>query len=79
VNSSTSLSPCTSSTVRTLATAYLYAVPTANETVITTWLPANTVGSTVNVSVKVTYALHIPFFSQTSITVGNSAIRVVVR
>jgi Flp pilus assembly protein TadG len=79
VNSSTSLSPCTSNTVRTLAASYFYAVPSANETVLTTWLPSNTVGSTVSVSVKVTYALQVPFFSQTSITVGNSAVRVVVR
>jgi Flp pilus assembly protein TadG len=80
VNSSTSLSPCTSIKVNALAASYLYAVSTSNETILTTWLPAaNTIGGTVNVSVKVKYALQIPFFGQTSISVGNSAVRVIVR
>lgn len=79
VSSSTSLSPCTSAKVSALAANYLYAVSTTNETILTTWLPANTIGSTVNVSVKVKYALQIPFFGQTSISVGNSAVRVIVR
>jgi hypothetical protein len=48
-------------------------------TVTTTWSPANTVGSSVQVSVKIVYPIQVPLLALQQITVSSSAQRTVIR
>jgi hypothetical protein len=46
-------------------------------TVTAVYGPANTIGSTINVSVKIVYPTGIPYSSVSQITVGSSAQRTI--
>jgi Flp pilus assembly protein TadG len=79
LHSSTSIAPCSSSSITTLVTPYLWAAAQNQVTVATNWSPGNTVGSTVSVSVTIVYPIGIPFFSQSQITAGSTAQRTITR
>jgi len=79
LHSATSLAPSSSATVRSIVTSYLWAAPSAGVTVTTTWSPSNTVGSSVQVFVKIVYPIGVPLLSLRQITVGSSAQRTVIR
>ena len=79
LHSSTSLAPCSSSSITSLVTPYLWAGAQNQVTVATNWSPGNTVGSTVSVSVSIVYPTGIPYFSLTQVTVGSTAQRTIMR
>jgi hypothetical protein len=58
---------------------YLFAATSGAVTVTTTWSPANTVGSSVQVSVKIVYPIQVPLLALQQITVSSSAQRTVIR
>ncbi len=78
VNSTSSLLPCSATTVQALVASYLYAPP-SGVTVTTSWTAGNTIGSSVNVTVKMTYPISIPFLSLTQVSIGSSAQRTITR
>ncbi len=74
VHSSTSILPCTSSTIQSIVTANLWAVPAGTSPAITsTWTPQSNggggpIGSIVSVTIKITYGTNMPFVSLPSFT-----------
>jgi Flp pilus assembly protein TadG len=78
VHSSTSLAPCTSSAIKTLVASQIWA-PTATVTVTPTWAGGNTIGQTVSIAVTVAYPLGLTVISTSTITVGGSATRTIIR
>jgi Flp pilus assembly protein TadG len=78
VNSASSRSPCTATSVKAMIQPYLW-TPANSTTVSVSWPNGNSVGSTVSVSITVVFPLAIPFFSGTSVTVGTSEQRTIVR
>ncbi len=79
VGSASSLNPCNASAVQTLVNSYLYTPAATTVVVATTWTPDNSVGSTVNVSIQITYSLALPFLGPTQVSVGSTSRRSVVR
>jgi len=79
LHSSTSLAPCSSSSITSLVTPYLWAGAQNQVTVATNWSPGNTVGSTVSVSVTIVYPTGIPFSALTQVKVGSTAQRTIMR
>jgi Flp pilus assembly protein TadG len=79
LHSSTSLAPSNAVAVQNVATQYLWAAPAGGVTVTTTWSPANTIGGTVNVFVKVAYPVGVPLLTLHQITVASTAQRTIQR
>lgn len=79
MHSSTSIAPCSSSSITSLVTPYLFTVAQDQVSVATSWPSGNTVGNTVTVSVSVVYPIGIPYFSLSQITVGSTAQRTIMR
>ena len=79
LHSSTSLTPASAAMIQGVVTSYLWAAPSGGVTVNTTWSPANTVGSSVTVTVRIVYPIGVPQLSLSQITVGSSAERTVIR
>jgi Flp pilus assembly protein TadG len=79
VHSSTSIAPCSSSSITSLVTPYLWAASEDQVTVATNWSPSNTIGSTVTVSVTIVYPTRIPYSSLTQVKIGSTAQRTVSR
>ncbi len=66
VHSEATLSPCTSSTIQTMVTANLWAVPTGGVTITSQWSPSNSIGSVVSVQIKLNYGSNMPFVNLTN-------------
>lgn len=79
MHSSTSQTPCNAACVQSYVDQYLYAAPTSGVRVNTSYGSGNSVGSTVTVSVTITYNTLIPFSPLKSLTVGSSAERTISR
>ncbi len=79
LHSSTSLAPDSTAIVQSIVMPYLFAATSGAVTVTTTWSPANTVGSSVQVSVKIVYPIQVPLLALQQITVSSSAQRTVIR
>lgn len=79
LHSSTAVVPSTSASIKSYASAFLYAAPASGTTVTTTYSSSNTVGGTVTVTVDVTYPILIPFYGSRSLTVSASSQRTISR
>jgi Flp pilus assembly protein TadG len=79
LHSSTSMAPSNAAAVQNVVTQYLWGAPAGGVTITTTWSPANTVGSTVNVLVRVVYPVSVPLLTLRQITVSSSAQRTIQR
>ena len=64
---------CTAANITNLLTPYLWAAPKNGFTVTTTWTPDNNTGSTVKITVLITYNTAIPFAAARTVTVGSTA------
>jgi Flp pilus assembly protein TadG len=78
VHSSTSLAPCTATSVTAMATAQLWA-PSGTATITPTWTTSNTIGNTVKVTISIAYPNALPVISGASVTVTGSAQRTIMR
>ncbi len=78
LHSSTALAPSTTSSIKSVATAYLGSFTPANTVTVST-PSGNIVGGTVTVTVSITYAIGTAFYSGGSITVTGSAQRTISR
>jgi Flp pilus assembly protein TadG len=78
VHSSTSLAPCTTASLTTLAAAQLWA-PSGTTTITPTWTPSNTAGSTVNVTISIAYPNALAVLSSAQVTVAVTAQRTIMR
>jgi Flp pilus assembly protein TadG len=73
VHGSDSSSPCSSGTISAYVAPYLWAAQTNSSTVTTTWNPNNGAGSTVTVSITLTYRTGLPFSTLSTVKVGTTA------
>jgi len=69
----TVLGPCSAANITTLVAPYLWAAQKNGSVITTTWSPNNYTGSTVIVSISLTYSIGIPYFGQNAIKVGASS------
>jgi Flp pilus assembly protein TadG len=79
LHSSSSTAPCSSASITSLVTPYLFTVAQDQVTVATNWPSGNTVGNPVTVSISVVYPIGIPYFSLSQITIGSTAQRTIMR
>ena len=79
LHSTTSLSPCTTTSVQNFVMPFLWAAPSGGVVVATAWNPGNTVGSTVNVSISIIYPIGMSVLSAGHVTVASGAQRIVAR
>jgi Flp pilus assembly protein TadG len=79
LHSSSSISPATSTSVRTIINPFVWCAPASDVSVMTTWSPSNSVGSTVQVQVQINLPLAIPFSDIQGFTVHSVAQRLIVR
>ena len=73
VHGSSSPSPCTNSSLSTLANSYLWGAPANGVTVASSWPNGKNIYDWVTVNITLVYPTGIPFASLSSITVGTSA------
>jgi len=73
VHGSTATYTCTATDISNIITPLLWGAPTGGATIVTTWSPNNTPGSTVSVKVAVQYTPKLPFFPSKLFTVGTTA------
>lgn len=77
-HSSTSLLPCTLSTIQGIVTPFLWGAPSGGATVTAAWSPSNTIGSTVTVRVSMTYTTAMPYTNLRGLVVTTNAQEVIV-
>ncbi len=73
VHGSTATYTCTSTDISNIITPLLWGAPSGGTTIVTTWNPNNTPGSTVSIKVAIQYMPAIPFFPRKAFTVGTTA------
>ncbi len=73
VHGSTATYTCTSTDISNIITPLLWGAPSGGTTIVTTWNPNNTPGSTVSIKVAIQYTPAIPFFPRKAFTVGTTA------
>jgi len=73
VHGSTATYTCTSTDISNIITPLLWGAPSGGTTIVTTWSPNNTPGSSVSIKVAVQYSPKIPFFANRIFTVGTTA------
>jgi Flp pilus assembly protein TadG len=80
VHSSTSLAPCSASSVAAITATQIFA-PSSYPVVgvHTTWPTGNTVGNPVNVTVTLYYPAGLPVLSTAMVTLSTSSQRIIVR
>lgn len=79
LHSSASLAPATSDSVHTMINPFLWCAPASDFSIQVTWSPANTVGSTVQINVKVLLPLTIPFSDVQGFAIQSTSRRLIVR
>lgn len=79
LHSAASGTEATSTGIAAYVTPMLWNFSPDQYTVTTTWLPANAVGDTVQVSVSLHYRLSIPFAGQQTLSLSNTAARTILR
>ena len=77
-HSSTSLLPCTASSIQNLVAPYLWGAPAGTPAATVLWSPSNTIGSTVTITVKMTYTTGMPYTSFKGVVVTAAAQQVIV-
>jgi len=77
-HSSTSLNPCTSAQISSMAQSYLWS-PTGSATVTVNWPNGNTVGNTIQVSVSENYSIGLFNSSVSAININNSVQYTIMR
>jgi Flp pilus assembly protein TadG len=73
VHGSESSNPCSGATISAYVAPYLWAAQRNSSTVTATWNPNNGAGSTVTVSITLTYQTGLPFSALHTLTVGTTA------
>jgi Flp pilus assembly protein TadG len=78
VHSTTSFTLCTSTSctttaIQNLITPYLLGAPSGGVTITPTWTPANTVGSTISITVKMLYPTGMPYGYLSNLVVTSTA------
>jgi Flp pilus assembly protein TadG len=73
VHGSTATYTCTASDIQNIITPLLWGAPSGGSTIVTTWSPNNTPGSTVSIKVAIQYTPKLPFFPSKIFTVGTTA------
>jgi Flp pilus assembly protein TadG len=73
VHGSTATYTCTASDISNIITPLLWGTPSGGATIVTTWSPNNTPGSTVSIKVGVQYIPKLPFFPTKTFVVGTTA------
>jgi len=73
LHGSTATYTCTSTDISNIINPLLWGAPSGGTTIITTWSPDNTPGSTVSVKVAIAYLPKLPFFPSKLFTVGTTA------
>lgn len=73
VHGSESSNPCSSATISAYVAPYLWAAQRNRSTVTTTWNPNNGAGSTVTVSITLSYHTGLPFSGINRVKVGTTA------
>ncbi len=79
LHSTLSLNPADDASVSAVVAPFLIAVEPSGATTQVTYSPANTIGSTVAVTVTATYSMPVPFTSLTALTVSSTAQRTITR
>jgi Flp pilus assembly protein TadG len=74
VHSSTSLSPCTATTLQNIVNPYLWGAPSGGTVVTPAWNASNTIGNVVSVTVQMTYKNPFPYISPLVITVTSQGV-----
>lgn len=73
VHGSTATYTCTSTDISNIVTPLLWGAPNGAATIVTTWTPNNTPGSTVSIKVAIQYTPKLPFFPSKVFTVGATS------
>jgi len=73
VHGSTATYTCTATDISNIITPLLWGAPSGGTTIVTTWTPNNTPGSTVSIKVAIQYVPKLPFFPSKTFTVGTTA------
>lgn len=73
VHGSTATYTCTSTDISNIITPLLWGAPSGGSTIVTTWSPNNTPGSTVSIKVAIQYTPKLAFFPTKTFTVGTTA------
>jgi Flp pilus assembly protein TadG len=73
VHGSTASYTCTSTDISNIVTPLLWGAPSGGSTIVTTWTPNNSPGSTVSIKVAIQYSPKIPFFGNKTFVVGTTA------
>ena len=72
VHGSSATYTCTATDISNIITPLLWAAPSGGVTILTTWSPNNTPGSTVSIKVVIQYIPKLPFFPSKIFTVGTT-------
>jgi len=78
VHGSASTSPCTATTLTDLMLPFLVGIPQSSITITSTWSPDNNAGSTISVTVALSYATNIPFDQARTLTSSTTATGIIV-
>ncbi len=79
LHSSSSIAPATRTSVRTLINPFVWCAPANDVSVMITWSPSNSIGSTVQVQVQMNLPLAIPFSDLDGFPIHSVAKRLIVR